>query len=63
MVTRSYLRGYGTTRFQSREGVRNGQQSVMTVDAIALMDALKTETAIIAGYHCAARIADIVAAL
>ena len=35
-----YLRGYGTTRFLSDETVRNGQQSALAVDAIALMDAL-----------------------
>ena len=58
-----YLRGYGTTRFLSGEAARNGQQSVMAVDAVALMDALGIETAIVAGYDWGARIADIVAAL
>jgi pimeloyl-ACP methyl ester carboxylesterase len=43
--------------------VRNGQQSVMTVDAIALMDALNIEKAILAGYDWGARIADTVAVL
>ena len=41
-----YLRGYGTTRFLSEATVRNGQQSVIAVDVIALMDALKIKTAI-----------------
>src|ERR671921_955021 len=36
-----YLRGCGTTRFLSGQTVRNGQQSVVAVDIIALMDALK----------------------
>ena len=36
-----YLRGYGTTRFLSDETFRNGQQSVLAVDTIALMDALE----------------------
>jgi|SRR5215510_10855096 len=45
-----HLRGYGTTRFLSRETFRNGQPSVVAVDAIALMDALKIETAIIGGF-------------
>lgn len=58
-----HLRGYGTTRFLSNGTVRNGQQSVMTVDTIALMDALKINTAIIAGYDWGARIADTVAIL
>ncbi len=45
-----YLRGYGTTRFLSDETVRNGQQSVVAVDLIALMDALKIDKAILAGF-------------
>jgi pimeloyl-ACP methyl ester carboxylesterase len=58
-----YLRGYGTTRFLSNETFRNGQQSVVAVDIIALMDALKIEKATIAGYDWGARTADIIAAL
>lgn len=38
-----YLRGFGTTSFLSRGTVRNGQQSVVAVDIIALMDALKIQ--------------------
>jgi pimeloyl-ACP methyl ester carboxylesterase len=58
-----YLRGYGTTRFLSRETPRNGQQSVVAVDVIALMDALRIETAVVAGFDWGARTANIVAAL
>jgi pimeloyl-ACP methyl ester carboxylesterase len=58
-----YLRGYGTTRFLSSETVRNGQQAVVAVDVSALMDALKIEKAILAGFDWGARSADIVAAL
>jgi pimeloyl-ACP methyl ester carboxylesterase len=58
-----YLRGYGTTRFLSSETPRNGQQSVLAVDIIALMDALGTERAAIAGYDWGARTADVIAAL
>jgi len=58
-----YLRGYGTTRFLSSETVRNGQQSVIAVDIIALMDALKIEKATVAGCDWGARTANIVAAL
>ena len=58
-----YLRGYGTTRFLSSETVRNGQQSAVAVDIIALMDALKIEKAILAGFDWGARTADIIAAL
>src|SRR5215213_8628211 len=58
-----YLRGYGTTRFLSSTTMRNGQQSVVAVDVIALMDALKIEQAVIAGCDWGARTANIVAAL
>ena len=57
------LRGYGATRFLSDEAVRNGQQSVVAVDTIALMDALHIQRAILAGFDWGARTADIVAAL
>jgi len=58
-----YLRGYGTTSFLSGETVRNGQQSVVAVDMIALMDALKIQKAIVAGFDWGARTANIMAAL
>ena len=58
-----YLRGYGTTRFLSSETLRNGQQSALAVDIIALMDALKIEKAILAGFDWGARTANIIAAL
>jgi pimeloyl-ACP methyl ester carboxylesterase len=58
-----YLRGYGTTRFLLSETVRNGQQSVIAVDVIALIDALRIEKAIVAGFDWGARTADIIAAL
>jgi pimeloyl-ACP methyl ester carboxylesterase len=58
-----YLRGYGTTRFLSSDTPRNGQQSVVAADIIALMDALKIEKATIAGFDWGARTACIIAAL
>jgi pimeloyl-ACP methyl ester carboxylesterase len=58
-----FLRGYGTTRFLSSETPRNGQQGVVAVDAIALLDALKIEKATIGGFDWGARTANIVAAL
>lgn len=58
-----HLRGHGTTRFLSANTFRNGQQAAVAVDIIALMDALKIEKAIIAGYDWGARTADILAAL
>jgi hypothetical protein len=45
-----YLRGFGTTRFLSGATVRNGQQSVVALDVIALMDALKIQRAVIGGF-------------
>jgi pimeloyl-ACP methyl ester carboxylesterase len=58
-----YLRGYGTTRFRSHETFRNGQPSALAMDAIALMDGLGIDTAIVGGCDWGARTADIVAAL
>jgi pimeloyl-ACP methyl ester carboxylesterase len=58
-----YVRGCGTTRFLSNDTIRNGQQGVVAVDVIALMDALKIQKAILGGYDWGARSADIVAAL
>jgi pimeloyl-ACP methyl ester carboxylesterase len=58
-----YLRGYGTTHFLSEETFRNGEQVVLALDVIALMDALEIESPILAGFDWGARTADVVAAL
>jgi pimeloyl-ACP methyl ester carboxylesterase len=58
-----YLRGYGATRFLSSDTMRNGQPSAVAVDIIALMDALKIQKAVLAGFDWGARTADIIAAL
>ena len=58
-----YLRGYGSTRFHSKETFRNGQQSVVAVDIIAMMDALGIHQATIGGFDWGARTANIIAAL
>ena len=58
-----FVRGYGTTRFLSDDTPRNGQQAVLAVDVIALMDALGIGTAILAGFDWGARSANVVAAL
>jgi len=58
-----FLRGFGTTRFLSDETSRNGEQAVLAVDVIALMDALDIENAIVAGFDWGARTANVVAAL
>jgi pimeloyl-ACP methyl ester carboxylesterase len=62
-VIMPYLRGYGTTRFLSSETLRNGQQAAVASDVVALMDALKIDTAVLAGFDWGARTALIVAAL
>jgi pimeloyl-ACP methyl ester carboxylesterase len=58
-----FLRGYGTTRFLSADTFRNGQQSAIAADILALMDALGVQKAIVAGFDWGARTADIMAAL
>jgi pimeloyl-ACP methyl ester carboxylesterase len=62
-VTIPYLRGFGTTRFLSDETFRSGEQAALAVDAIAFMDALEIDSAIVAGFDWGARTADVVAAL
>jgi pimeloyl-ACP methyl ester carboxylesterase len=52
-----------TTRFLSRETLRNGQPSVVAVDIIALMDVLKIQKAIVGGFDWGGRTADIMAVL
>jgi len=58
-----FLRGYGTTRFLSADTGRNGQPAALASDLIALMDALKVRSAILAGFDWGARTADIIAAV
>jgi pimeloyl-ACP methyl ester carboxylesterase len=58
-----HLRGYGTTRFLADDAVRNGQPSALALDVVSLMDALKIQKAVLAGFDWGGRSADIVAAL
>jgi pimeloyl-ACP methyl ester carboxylesterase len=58
-----FVRGYGTTSFLSNDTFRNGQPSAVASDTIALMDALKIDKAILAGFDWGARTANIIAAL
>ena len=58
-----FLRGYGSTKFLSDKTMRNGQQSAIALDILHLMDALKIQKAIIAGFDWGARTANIMAAL
>ncbi|MEO7917349.1 MAG: alpha/beta hydrolase, partial [Dokdonella sp.] len=58
-----YARGHGTTRILSPDTARNGQPAALASDVVALMDALKIDKAVLAGYDWGARSADIVSAL
>ncbi|MEV0850689.1 alpha/beta hydrolase [Streptomyces sp. NPDC049954] len=58
-----FLRGHGSTRFLSRHTFRNAQQSAVALDIIALMDALRIDRAVLAGFDWGSRTADIIAAL
>jgi pimeloyl-ACP methyl ester carboxylesterase len=58
-----HLRGHGSTRFLDRATARAGQQGAIGADTIALMDALKIERAVLAGYDWGGRAACVAAAL
>jgi pimeloyl-ACP methyl ester carboxylesterase len=58
-----FLRGHGTTTFRSADTSRNGQQSAVALDIIALMDALNIPKAVIGGFDWGSRTAGIIAAL
>ena len=58
-----YLRGHGATKFRSAATSRNGQQSAVALDVIALMDALNIPSAVIGGFDWGSRTAAIIAAL
>jgi pimeloyl-ACP methyl ester carboxylesterase len=58
-----YLRGYGPTRFLSKDTMRSGEQAALGNDLKELMDALKVERAVLCGYDWGGRACCIVAAL
>lgn len=58
-----YLRGYGPTRFLSANTIRSGQQAALGEDLLELMDALRIEKAVVAGYDWGGRAACVVSAL
>ncbi|WP_433380344.1 alpha/beta fold hydrolase [Actinoplanes sp. CA-142083] len=58
-----YLRGHGPTRFLSPATPRSGQQAALGADVIALLDALRIPSAILAGYDWGGRAACVAAAL
>jgi pimeloyl-ACP methyl ester carboxylesterase len=58
-----YLRGHGSTHFLDSGTPRSGQQAALGMDAIALMDALQLNRAVLAGYDWGGRAACVAAAL
>ena len=58
-----YLRGFGPTRFLSDGSIRNGQPSAIASDIIALMDQLRIDEAVLAGFDWGARTVNIISAL
>jgi pimeloyl-ACP methyl ester carboxylesterase len=58
-----WLRGFGPTRFVDAATPRSGQQAALAHDLLALLDALRIERAVLAGYDWGGRAACIVAAL
>jgi pimeloyl-ACP methyl ester carboxylesterase len=58
-----YLRGFGLTRFRKAETYRSGQQGALAHDLISLIDGLKLEPPILAGFDWGARAACTTAAL
>lgn len=58
-----YLRGFGPTRFTDASTPRSGEQAALGADLLALMDALKIPSAVLAGYDWGGRAACVVAAL
>jgi len=58
-----FVRGYGTTRFLSADTFRDGEPAAVASDVIDLMDALKINKAILAGFDWGARSANIIGVL
>lgn len=58
-----FLRGYGPTRFLSRDTFRSGQQAALGLDLKAFMDAVGIRSAVLVGYDWGGRAACVVAAL
>ena len=58
-----YLRGYGPTSFRAKTIVRSGEQAALAHDLLSLMDGLKIDQALLAGFDWGGRAACIVSAL
>jgi pimeloyl-ACP methyl ester carboxylesterase len=62
-VVAPFIRGYGDTAFLAPATMRNGQPAAVALDAVAMMDALKIQKAVLAGFDWGARTCDIISAL
>jgi pimeloyl-ACP methyl ester carboxylesterase len=58
-----YLRGFGPTRYRSKEIMRTGQQAALGKDVVDLLDALAIPRATLVGYDWGGRAACVAAAL
>jgi pimeloyl-ACP methyl ester carboxylesterase len=58
-----YLRGYGPTRFRDPATPRSGEQAALGMDLVALIEALKLDRPVVAGYDWGGRAACVAAAL
>ncbi|HEY4358522.1 MAG TPA: alpha/beta hydrolase [Acidobacteriaceae bacterium] len=58
-----YLRGFGGTRYLSKEIRRSGQQAALGKDVLEFLDALEIEKAVLVGYDWGGRAACVAAAL
>lgn len=58
-----FLRGFGSTRFLDARSPRSGEQAALGADLLALLDALRIDRAVLAGYDWGGRAACVVAAL
>ena len=58
-----YLRGFGPTRFLAADALRSGQQAAIGHDLLALLDALRMDSAILAGFDWGGTAACVAAAL
>jgi pimeloyl-ACP methyl ester carboxylesterase len=58
-----WLRGYGGTKFLSADTLRSGEQAALGQDLLELLDALRIQKAVLAGYDWGGRAACVLSAL
>ena len=62
-VIRPWCRGFGPTRFRSREIIRSGQQTARALDIVHLADALRLDQPILGGFDWGGNASCVAAAL